>query len=50
METAGFRFDNTYTRLPGAVLVRVAASHIRVGTFEFASLTRDVGNLRALVD
>jgi uncharacterized protein YdiU (UPF0061 family) len=36
--------------LPGAVLVRVAASHIRVGTFEFASLTRDVGNLRALVD
>ena len=36
--------------LPGAVLVRVAASHIRVGTFEFASLTRDEGNLRALVD
>jgi uncharacterized protein YdiU (UPF0061 family) len=36
--------------LQGAVLVRVAASHIRVGTFEFASLTREEANVRALVD
>ena len=37
-------------RLPGAVLTRVAASHIRVGTFEFALLTRDEALLRRLAD
>ncbi len=36
--------------LPGALLTRVAASHIRVGTFEFAALQRDPALLRALVD
>src|SRR5690625_2564075 len=36
------------TPLPGAVLARVAASHIRVGTFQFAS--RDSGLLRRLAD
>jgi uncharacterized protein YdiU (UPF0061 family) len=34
--------------LPGAVLCRVAASHLRVGTFQFAAADRDV--LRALAD
>jgi uncharacterized protein YdiU (UPF0061 family) len=36
--------------LPGAVLTRVAASHLRVGTFEYAAIRRDVEALRALVD
>ncbi len=35
---------------PGAVLTRVAASHIRVGTFEWAAARRDPSALRALVD
>ena len=34
---------------PGAVLTRVAASHIRVGTFEWVAARRDEGALRALV-
>ena len=34
--------------LPGAVLTRVAASHIRVGTFEYASAIGDRGALEAL--
>jgi uncharacterized protein YdiU (UPF0061 family) len=36
--------------LPGAVLARVAASHIRVGTFEYAAARRDKEGLRALAD
>ena len=35
--------------LPGAVLVRVAASHIRVGTFEYAAALGDRETLIALV-
>jgi uncharacterized protein YdiU (UPF0061 family) len=35
--------------LPGAVLTRVAASHIRVGTVEWAAAQADPGVLRALV-
>ena len=38
------------TLLPGAVLTRVAASHIRVGTFQFFAARRDVEGLRALAD
>ncbi len=34
--------------LPGAVLTRVAASHIRVGTFEFYASRGDVESLRKL--
>ncbi len=34
---------------PGAVLTRVAASHIRVGTFEWVAARRDAAALRALV-
>jgi serine/tyrosine/threonine adenylyltransferase len=37
-------------QLPGAVLTRVARSHIRVGTFEFAAALRDQRALIALVD
>src|SRR5690606_33793534 len=36
--------------LPGAVLARVAASHLRVGTFQYAAATRDVELVRALAD
>ncbi len=36
--------------LPGAVLTRVAASHIRVGTFQFFAARRDVTSLQALFD
>lgn len=35
---------------PGAILTRVAASHIRVGTFEYASKWGTVEDLRALAD
>ncbi len=38
------------TDLPGAVLTRVAQSHIRVGTFQFFAGRGDVGGLRALAD
>jgi serine/tyrosine/threonine adenylyltransferase len=38
------------TLLPGAVLARVAASHIRVGTFQYVTLRRDPGLLRRLAD
>ncbi len=36
--------------LPGAVLTRVAASHIRVGTFQFFYARDDLEALRALTD
>ena len=36
--------------LPGAVLTRVAASHIRVGTFEFYASRGDVKNVRKLAE
>ncbi len=36
--------------LPGAILTRVAASHIRVGTFEYLSARQDDANLRRLAD
>jgi len=38
------------TPLPGAVLARVASSHIRVGTFQFFASRGDVDGLRALAD
>jgi uncharacterized protein YdiU (UPF0061 family) len=38
------------TVLPGAVLARVAASHIRVGTFQFFAVRGDVEALRLLAD
>ena len=36
--------------LPGAVLTRVAASHIRVGTFQYFAARGDQEGLRALLD
>ncbi len=36
--------------LPGAVLSRVASSHIRVGTFQFFAARRDPSGLRSLLD
>jgi len=36
--------------LPGAVLCRVAASHLRIGTFEYAAASGDREMLRALAD
>ena len=41
-----FLHDNL---LPGAVLTRVAASHLRVGTFQYARATRNADLLRRLV-
>jgi len=38
------------TPLPGAVLTRVASSHLRVGSFQFARATGDVNLLRRLAD
>ncbi|WP_226672507.1 protein adenylyltransferase SelO [Rossellomorea aquimaris] len=38
------------TEQQGAILARVAASHLRVGTFQFASRFGDVEDLRALAD
>ena len=44
--------DTVYRQQPlaGAVLTRVAASHIRVGTFEWAAARGDTNSLRALAD
>jgi len=36
--------------LPGAVLTRVASSHIRVGTFEYLAARQDTASLQALAD
>ncbi|HSG55063.1 MAG TPA: protein adenylyltransferase SelO family protein, partial [Paracoccaceae bacterium] len=38
------------TSLPGAVLTRIAQSHIRVGTFQFFAARDDADGLRALAD
>lgn len=36
--------------LPGAVLTRIAASHVRVGTFQYFAVRGDIASVRALVD
>jgi uncharacterized protein YdiU (UPF0061 family) len=38
------------TTLPGAILTRVASSHIRVGTFEYFAARKDLNNLKRLTD
>src|SRR5918997_149735 len=38
------------TMLPGAVLARVAASHLRVGTFQYAAASGDPALVRKLAD
>ena len=37
-------------RLPGAVLARVAQSHIRIGTFQYFASRQDYGSLKTLID
>ena len=38
------------TVLPGAVLTRVASSHIRVGTFQYFAARQDTDNVKTLAD
>src|SRR6266700_7158783 len=38
------------TMLPGAVLTRVAASHVRVGTFQYFAARGDTDAIRRLAD
>jgi uncharacterized protein YdiU (UPF0061 family) len=38
------------SRVPGAVLTRVAASHIRIGTFQYASIHGTASDVKALAD
>lgn len=38
------------TRLPGALIARVASSHIRVGTFQYLAARDDIAGLKALAD
>tara|TARA_B100001250_G_C19785636_1_gene784002 strand:+ start:325 stop:1785 length:1461 start_codon:yes stop_codon:yes gene_type:complete len=38
------------TPLQGAILTRVASSHIRVGTFQYIAMTGDLKNLKTLLD
>lgn len=38
------------TRQPGAILTRVAASHVRVGTFEYFASRGDIAGTRILAD
>jgi len=38
------------TPLPGAILTRVASSHIRVGTFQYAAMQRNPETIQALLD
>ncbi len=48
--TTGERVLRDTGMLPGAVLTRVAASHVRVGTFEFFGARGDQDGVRALLD
>lgn len=48
--TATGRAVRRETMLPGAVLTRVASSHLRVGSFQFAAATGDVRLLRRLTE
>ena len=36
--------------LPGAILTRVASSHLRVGTFQYVAMKKDLGVLKKLVN
>src|SRR5919107_2525267 len=38
------------TPLPGAVLTRIASSHVRIGTFQFFAARQDTEGLRLLAD
>ena len=38
------------TKLKGAILTRIASSHLRVGTFQFVAAKEDIATLKTLVD
>tara|TARA_B100001059_G_C17834601_1_gene587060 strand:- start:2783 stop:4237 length:1455 start_codon:yes stop_codon:yes gene_type:complete len=38
------------TKLKGAILTRIASSHLRVGTFQFVAAKQDIATLKTLVD
>ena len=48
--TTGEHVLREHGPVPGAVLTRVARSHVRVGTFEYLALQRDEDSARELVD
>jgi len=48
--TTGERVYRETGALPGAILTRVAQSHIRVGTFQYFAARRDVPGLQALFE
>jgi uncharacterized protein YdiU (UPF0061 family) len=48
--TTGERVLREDGPLPGGVLIRVAASHVRIGTFEYFAARGDVDGVRALAD
>ena len=37
-------------KMPGAIITRIAKSHIRIGTFQWFSATSDISNLQTLLD
>lgn len=48
--STGLRVPREGSLLPGAILARVASSHLRVGTFQYARSTGDLDLLRRLAD
>ncbi len=42
--------DSRHAQVPGAVLTRIASSHLRVGSFQFAAATGDADLLRSLAE
>ena len=48
--TTGEKVYREQGALPGAVLTRIASSHIRVGTFEYLAARGDVESVRRLAD
>jgi len=46
----GERVERGPASLPGAILTRVASSHVRVGTFEYLAARGDTPTLRSLAD
>jgi uncharacterized protein YdiU (UPF0061 family) len=48
--TTGERVLRDDGPLPGAVLIRVASSHVRIGTFEFFAARGDIEGVRTLAD
>ena len=37
-------------KMPGAIITRIAKSHIRIGTFQWFAATSDIKNLKILLD